>query len=288
MSNSRKNTLSKALPAIGIAFSALIWMGAPSVSRAADPDIFDGDLVIPDPVVKYGLKKILENIKIKMPGLPQMGSQGSSGSSGSSGGSMGSSGGSGGLPMGSSGSGGSLPSLGKSGQSGIGMQDGDSLGLGQGDNQGLGQKKGDGQMPGQGQGQGEGQMEGQGEGQMPGQGQGNGLGNNGSEGGMIAQGDQAGEGPMGEGSMGNADAANTSGDQKGGSQGMKGDSMGGHITIGDVSEMIEMAGDQGGDSDSGKAEGAESGTASKGPPMAGKNRGRASGVERGESIPSDL
>ncbi len=304
MSSSRKNSKGIALASIGMTLSALIWMGAPNVARAADPDIFDGESVSPDPVVKYGLKKVLQNMKIKLPGLPQTGSQsGSSGSGGSSGGSgvpMGSSGSSGGLPTGSAGSGGSLPSLGQGDQSGTGMQDGDGLGLGQGDSQGLGQQKGEGQMPGQGEGQGMGQGKGQNQGQMPGQGQGQGMGNNGSDGGQIAQGEgvgaemdnpsaipgaeagQAGQGPMGDAQSGDGQNAN------GGNQGMGGIRSGPSITIGDASEMIETAGTQGGQSDVDEGEGDEGGIASKGPPMAGKNKGRAAGVERGESIPSDL
>ncbi len=289
MSHSQKNTLCKVLPTIGISLSALIWMGAPGVARAADPDIFDGDLVIPDPVVKYGLKKVLQNIKINLPGLPQIGSSGSSGSSGnsSSGGGlpMGSSGG-GGLPMGSDGS---LPSLGKSGQSGIGMQDGDSLGTGKGDNQGLGQEDGKGQMPGQGQGESgsQGDMISQGEG----------LGGEMDKPSAIP-GDQAGENPMGdaqqgEGPMGDdagAGEGNAGGDQNdgNGNQGMGGPRRGANITIGDITGMIETASQQGSENEPGEAENSDDGSTGKGLPMAGKNKGRSSGVERGESIPSDL
>ena len=62
-----------------------------------------------------------------------------------------------------------------------------------------------------------------------------------------------------------------------------------NVTLGDKGEMIPVAQGREADGESGSEEaGREETMRSGGPEMRGKNKGRSIGVEKGQSIPTDL
>ena len=222
----------------------------PNLSSAPDPDIFDGSGHAAETEKRFSLKKIMKNMKVGIPNLPKM-----------SGGRQGSQ------------------------QSGS-----------QGGQQGGGQgQQGQGQMAGQ---QGDGQQNGR-----QGQGGDQELGANGEQvdpnaaggvGGDLAEVDpealKEGEGTGSEGEQGEGGEQGQGGEQ-GNSDGSSGRRGGMNVTLGDKGEMIPVAqgreGQEDGESGSEEADGDET-MRSGGPEMRGKNKGRSIGVEKGQSIPTDL
>ena len=234
----------------------------PNLSSAPDPDIFDGSGHAAETEKRFSLKKIMKNMKVGIPNLPRM--------------------------------------------SGGGGRQGSQQGGSQGGQQGGGQgQQGQGQMAGQ---QGDGQQNGR-----QGQGGDQEVGANGEQvdpnaaggvGGELAEVDpealKEGEGMGSEGEQGEGGEQGQGGEQgnsdsQGNSDGSSGRRGGMNVTLGDKEEMIPVAqgreGQENGESGSDEAGGEERGEKtmrSGGPEMRGKNKGRSIGVEKGQSIPTDL
>ena len=231
-----------------------------SLWAAPDPDIFDGSKYEKETQKRFSLSEVIKNIRLGLPGL----------------------------------SGGSGPS--KQG----GQQGGRGSGLGQSGQGPGGQGSSVGQQTGRQQGRGAGLTSGTGAEKIDPKADGKALGGELAEVDLDAlqegTGSESGDDAQSSGEKGPGGQQGTANNQKskpGGGDAARGTR---NITLGAKDQMIPMMEGESGDSEdiddaNGNADRGEKSdqmTRSGGPEMRGKNKGTSVGVERGQSIPTDL